>query len=1118
MKRIKIPACAGMTLNINRTLTVLFLFMAIWAMTSCNLRENVLLPPNLNPEDYIQSSLITSKANYLIKSTNDNSYLLIDQQAIADSIIHIGDAISFQKTVSFADRDTLHIAYQTEISPSIGLFVIRNGVSIALAFPQDYPHITCYTDLTNAFNSDTIIYNLNLYIWLDGKVSNPEEYAKYRISYHPFGTGSNQLFTTGSVTPSVSFSANPGNHYVWMNGTQDRVSFFLPVTVDNTEIEISSIAQLDTTSTNKIQGVFPDFAVFSSIIDIQASQPLGNSVSAPLIKMQNNALPNRFPLQWIVVAPNKLFAWEQSPETWVMTGNDLIAPCRINGTYLLIVPLESQSELNIPLDVGLNQIYARDFWFDLQNINLSGVSLNIQTDFAPTATYQNYFSGHPYTLSGTGEKLKLSFSQNGVELYDLPASNWIEMGCKPASYSSSKSLIRYFENSTESFVTYKTSAAAYDASHYSYANGYIYTSIIGSGDYLFSQLSISNTSVEIPFLKSIGKIQMNNASVAWDNIETGITLNLDYDFIGGAGYQNYFSGHPYTLNGATDKLRLGFYQNGTKLYNLPSSAWIELGFIPSSVGTDNRLIRYYEGTNEDLVTYKTHAGFYDETHYTYTDGLVNSGIIGSGDYTFGQMSVNDDSVEIPVLKAIGEFQMDKANIVWDNTPAKGKQKQQHVDSTIMSKTKSKTKSKTLFSSVKLDFNPQNLLTHPWLNGHPFQIQNPYEAIKVVFKSGGVATSEVPLYLYLDYVVPSDLSADSAVLFSDLNSDYKATFISLGTTADIDHFTQSNNRVTCLPAYGGSIIHGNITNLASNSFDVRMYQKMSLNFYALKIWMSSANPVADGTSLNFNTTAQFNDPRNILATQYNLTQTSPAYNISVTSAKMNSRSTSSLRSFYNDNQPLIYMKRNSRRNELLIALIQDYNYRIYPYGQASMPDGWNYTVESNYNMFYLTHNGQFATFTDNNPHSVISQSVIASTNETIVSLYQTEFFLPSFFYANATPVGTHVSLEDMTDLSSVPGALSATKLDIKDTSNQTIQTNFLLGYLTTDYPLLYVPFPYQNAGQNISFWFKDASDVITQYTQVTAFSANAMTEFMIVGNCAVCFPNNPGIFYTTVTSK
>jgi hypothetical protein len=88
MKRIKIPAYAGMTSNLNRLIIMLVLLPAIWAMTSCNLRENVLLPPNLTPEDYIQSSLITSKANYLIKSTNDNSYLLIDQQAITDSILH----------------------------------------------------------------------------------------------------------------------------------------------------------------------------------------------------------------------------------------------------------------------------------------------------------------------------------------------------------------------------------------------------------------------------------------------------------------------------------------------------------------------------------------------------------------------------------------------------------------------------------------------------------------------------------------------------------------------------------------------------------------------------------------------------------------------------------------------------------------------------------------------------------------------------------------------------------------------------------------------------------------------------------------------------------------------
>lgn len=1241
--------------SIQRFPNFMLLLLIIGIIASCNLRENTLLPPNITPEDYIQSSLITSKASHLVKSTNDNSFLLIDKQAIADSTIHIGDEIVFQKSDSFTDRDTIHIAYDKVISPSISLYVKRNGVYIALTFEQNYPYITCYTDMKNDYSVQNPVYCLNMYSWLDGKVSNPIQYAKNRISFHPYGTGSNQLYTEGSSSTSVSFTADTGNHYVWMNSTQDRVSFFLPVTVDNTEIDISSVTQLDSVSTGKVQGVFPDFALFSSIINVQSSQVLGNSISAPLMKMHNNNLSGKFPLQWIVVAPNQLFAWQESPETWVMTGNDLIAPCRVNGSYMLIIPLESQNGFNLPLDAGLKQIYAHKYWFDLKDVNLSGVTFNIDFDFTPSSAYQSYFSGKPYTLTGQSDKLKLSFYQNGTLLYNLPSSAWIEMGFIPTNYSTDKDWIRYYESSTEDFIsyktysgaydadyytysdgfvytsitgsgdytlgsmttsntsveipfqkpngqlqisdsnlswdsipsdvtlnidfdfsdsagyqkyfsgnpytlngpkdkykfsfmkngaiiddlpasnwvefafnpqsfnsdmkwiryhesasedliTYKTYASVYDATHYSYVDELVYTSIIGSGDYTFSRMSVSSSSISIPFLKSSGQYFLGNKYIAWTDLPAGITATLDFDFTPSSGYQNYFSGHPYTLSGASDKYRLSFYQNGTKLTNLPNSSWIEFGFSPTSYNADNRWIRFCESSTEDFVTYKSSAVSYDATHYSYIDGFVYASIIGSGDYIFSQMSISDAAVEIPVLKTIGEFQMDKAFIAWDNTQAKVKKKQ-------LLKPINQKKQRTDFTSVVLDFTDPYAVTHPWLNGYPFKIQYPYKIMTAYFKVGNSYSSEVPPYFYLDYVIPNGYNPQNMVLFSDLNSNYTATYLTKSSVADYEHFTQTDNRIVCYPAFGGSLIHGDITNLNSTSFDFRMYQKMSINFDQVKMWMNSVNPVGDGLNLAFNLTSAFNDPQGILSSQYNLTQTSPAYNISLANAKRGSRG------FFDDNQPLVYLRRNAVRNERLFALIQDNNYRIYPYGQADVPDGWNYSVEGDYNSFYLVHNGQFATFTDNSQHSIISKTVTSGTSAMVLSLYQAEFFLPQYFFDNATPVGTRVTLENVTDLSALPSALAATKLTFLNTMNQPIPaTNFLSGYVTTDYPLLYVPFPYANAGQDIHFYHKNAAGVTTEYTLVTAFSANALTEFKIVGNCVICFPNNPGTYFTTVGAR
>jgi hypothetical protein len=46
-------------------------------LSACNLRENALLPPNLDPKDYVEASTILVYSDHLIKSENDASYLYI---------------------------------------------------------------------------------------------------------------------------------------------------------------------------------------------------------------------------------------------------------------------------------------------------------------------------------------------------------------------------------------------------------------------------------------------------------------------------------------------------------------------------------------------------------------------------------------------------------------------------------------------------------------------------------------------------------------------------------------------------------------------------------------------------------------------------------------------------------------------------------------------------------------------------------------------------------------------------------------------------------------------------------------------------------------------------------
>jgi hypothetical protein len=151
-------------------------------LMSCNLRENILLPPGISYEEYIESNSITSLSNYLVKSSNDNSYIFISKQAIADSIIRIGDQIVFYQDDSMVQRDTLHIAFDKELSPALSISIIRNNVALSQNFPADYQNLTIYTDYFNTAALLDTTYCITLSDWLDCSPISYDIYARNRIS------------------------------------------------------------------------------------------------------------------------------------------------------------------------------------------------------------------------------------------------------------------------------------------------------------------------------------------------------------------------------------------------------------------------------------------------------------------------------------------------------------------------------------------------------------------------------------------------------------------------------------------------------------------------------------------------------------------------------------------------------------------------------------------------------------------------------------------------------------------------------------------------------------------------------------------------------------------------
>ena len=89
------------------TLCSLALLAAL--LSSCNLRENMLLPPNLDPKEYVVASQILVYSDHLIPSSNDNSYLYLPKTSIADSLIWYGDIVTLSRMQSLLQRDSLAV-------------------------------------------------------------------------------------------------------------------------------------------------------------------------------------------------------------------------------------------------------------------------------------------------------------------------------------------------------------------------------------------------------------------------------------------------------------------------------------------------------------------------------------------------------------------------------------------------------------------------------------------------------------------------------------------------------------------------------------------------------------------------------------------------------------------------------------------------------------------------------------------------------------------------------------------------------------------------------------------------------------------------------------------------
>ena len=162
-------------------LTLCSLALLAALLSSCNLRENMLLPPNLDPKEYVIASQILVYSDHLIPSSNDNSYLYLPKTSIADSLIWYGDIVTLSRIQSLLQRDSLAVnSGSYAIGNSYRIEILREGHSIAIENAPAFA--TLYTDTESVF-IESPLYLLTLRQTLTADYARHYNYGKHRARY-----------------------------------------------------------------------------------------------------------------------------------------------------------------------------------------------------------------------------------------------------------------------------------------------------------------------------------------------------------------------------------------------------------------------------------------------------------------------------------------------------------------------------------------------------------------------------------------------------------------------------------------------------------------------------------------------------------------------------------------------------------------------------------------------------------------------------------------------------------------------------------------------------------------------------------------------------------------------
>lgn len=603
--------------SIIRLSTFLFIFLLL--LSACNNREDILLPPNLSAADYLEGNKIESYANYLVKSANDDSYFLLDKLAIADSLLSIGDLIDFRKVQSFSSRDSLALQDNaTAISNTYRFTVTRAGQQVILA--ARIPLGNVYTELASV----TAPHFVSFSSYLQATPLQPAYYGTDRASFPLYATGEFALYDIPS-TENPSLHSNPSNdlHALLQNsgGKQLAVNFPAGYCDAAGEITLSMNSALNSEELSALQQWYPNAAISTPVIILQTASPTGTETAELWLK---DSAKGFFGEQWVRLAPPQAYSWQSlnadsQTDNWWQDSSGLYSFLAGSGQYFLLTPLDTQTELNIPLDGSYNQVFLQELWFDLQSMSLPNTVMNLKLSPNISTTLNDYFNGKPFTLNSNYQAFGISFLESGSQIDQLPDDAWLEFGFRTSiSPTDSDRLFSLSRSTSADAITYKSPSGTYDAQHYSRTGAYVYTGINSSATYLYGSFSESETQLSFPYLKSKQYIQTSHGSVSWNDATKRGYSELQLKLSPILPSHPWLSGEPLQLSSQQAITDFCFYQGSTAQSTLPTGFNLSLPYS----GTAQKLLLFNDLAYPRLKLYHSASALESDT-YVLADGTMS---------------------------------------------------------------------------------------------------------------------------------------------------------------------------------------------------------------------------------------------------------------------------------------------------------------------------------------------------------------------------------------------------------------------------------------------------------------------------------------------------------------